>query len=201
MHRAEVRDLTDSEALFRLMAELWTDRESFLIVKYNALPACAELSLDLDVPKRLRDYFPTRSAEGCVVDELAACSQPWCLHPYPDAYTAAVRPGHLCCTRFSAQLLARLPKAVEESVEEALDDLPGQRYEERGRRHYLRVPDRLSARLRRYGVTEHIHEPGFAHFVPLEGANKLKRQALRAKGQSISGLRRAQLVDHLSRQR
>jgi len=143
LHGAELHELRDVEAQFRLLADLWRDAESFLMVEHDIVPACAEIGLDLE-GELVGLCLPERSADGCVVDVLAACPEPWCLHGYPDDFTRAARPGHLCCTRFSRELIVRFPQAIEQST---LEDGHVRGYEHLdARRRRARPPALLAAR-------------------------------------------------------
>jgi hypothetical protein len=89
--RAEFHDVSsDEKAYRRLLARLWHEGQSFVIVEHDILP-------------------PPEALSG-----FAECSEPWCCYPYPYALGTSAF-GQLGCTRFSAGLLRALPDLIEES--------------------------------------------------------------------------------------
>lgn len=83
----EGRDVSaDDEAYWRLLADLWAEGESFVLVEHDVV-----------------------IVEG-IVDALAACPFDWCCAAYPYGRGTIVGLG---CTKFTAPLLARVPDAVE----------------------------------------------------------------------------------------
>ena len=83
---AEFHDLTgDDEAYFHLLARLWRDGATFMVVEQDVVP-------------------PENAIAG-----LTSCRQPWCFHPYYYVETWRANSIPLGCTRFAAALLRRLP--------------------------------------------------------------------------------------------
>lgn len=122
----------DPYAYSRLLARLWREGESFLVVEH-----------DIEV-------------SGRAVRQARHCPCLWGLSPYagpgPSFEGAALLTVALGCTRFSAKLLAKEPDALDEA--NAIDDAgsaapPG---------HWLRLDARLYSVLRQRGYMPHIHE-------------------------------------------
>src|SRR5207244_6029547 len=92
---AEFRDTSaDSEAWFRLFAELWKDGEAFALVDHDVVP-------------------PASAVAG-----FAACPEDLCAHPFlTDNPQAAPSAEEIGCTRFSRALVRRFPTLVEDAVE------------------------------------------------------------------------------------
>lgn len=118
-------------AYSRLLAELWADGESFLIIEHdNEITAAA-------------------------LQEAISCDCPWGVNPYNGAgrsweHSALIDKG-LGCTRFSAILLANVPDAAMKA--NAINDggsvcPPG---------HWKRLDARLYGVLRDAGYRQHLH--------------------------------------------
>jgi len=88
---AEFRDTSaDTEAYFRLLAELWRDGEAFMLVDHDIVPP------------------------PDAVQRFAACAEDVCCHPFLilGMWSAAEELG---CTRFSRVLVRKYPNLVDES--------------------------------------------------------------------------------------
>lgn len=92
-----------------------------------------------------------------VIEELAACSQPWCGFPYAIGESLLVCLG---CTRFSAHLKAMLPHLMAEAAavgsEQDGGGVPAG--------DWRRMDVRIGAALERHGHARHRHEPAVEHF-------------------------------------
>lgn len=86
----ELVEMTDDEAYWRLLRDLWSDAETFAIVEHDIV------------------VHPT------VFDELDACPEQWC--GFPHLYVCGGESGYygLGCVRFRASLLQAVPDAMEQ---------------------------------------------------------------------------------------
>lgn len=110
------------DAYYLFLAQLWDEGEGFLIVEEDI-----ELHED-------------------VLPQLEACSQPWCVFPFPGAGGALLY-GSLGCTRFSTELIAAVP--------DLMSKLPV--------RDWKRLDSEILPSLIRHGYEQHIHEPPVPH--------------------------------------
>lgn len=121
----------------RLLATLWADGESFMVVEH-------------DIELTARAYM-----------EAVQCACMWATNPYrgagPSFDKAVMLDRALGCTRFRAELLAGFPEAV--NVANSLDDggavcPPG---------HWKRLDCRLLGVLRQAGHVPHVHSTVIHH--------------------------------------
>lgn len=90
-----------------------------------------------------------------VIEELAACSQPWCGFPYPIGEQLLVCLG---CTRFSSGLKAALPDLMAEAAAIGPEDGGGVPAGD-----WRRMDVRIAACLERLGHRRHVHGPPVRH--------------------------------------
>lgn len=87
--------MLEVEAYYNLCAQLWREGEAFAIVEHDVELLGGELAA------------------------FEICPEPWCAHSYEvfagDVATAYGGPFALGCVRFSADLMASYPWAVEEA--------------------------------------------------------------------------------------
>lgn len=126
--QAEPRHVGRSRfAYWELLAELWAAGEAFLIIEQ-----------DVEIHAK-------------VVPALTRCQRPWCGYPY-----TAQGDVTLGCTRFSAQLLAAAPDAVELAGELNDGTVP--------KRSWQRLDSHLAQVLGdTYGHNPHRHLPPVTH--------------------------------------
>lgn len=79
---------TRHDAYRDLLAELWAEGESFLIVEQ-----------DIEIHE-------------AVIPGLERCQEPWCLHAYNIGWPPALVGSALGCVRFSDRLLSEFPGAI-----------------------------------------------------------------------------------------
>ena len=78
---------SDDEAYWRLLRDIWAERQSVVIVEHDIIPAPG------------------------AVESLKSCMREWCACPYPfEAVEALVGLG---CTKFGSTLMYRLPDLIE----------------------------------------------------------------------------------------
>lgn len=90
------------------------------------------------------------------IEELTACSQPWCGFPYPIGEQLLVCLG---CTKFSAHLKASLPSLMAEAAAIGESDGGGVPMGD-----WRRMDVRIAACLERHGHARHRHEPAVEHY-------------------------------------
>lgn len=88
-----------------------------------------------------------------VIEELLACSQPWCGFEYPIGDQLLVCLG---CTRFTAHLKASLPDLMLEAAAVADSGVPAG--------DWRRLDVRIAGRLEAFGHRSHAHSPPLEHF-------------------------------------
>ena len=97
------RDVSaDDEAYYRLLCELWTARESFILVEHDIVPTLTMLS------------------------ELVSCASPWCACGYAFENLGLIY--GLGCTKISGELMAQVPNAMELVALETSDDHPNRHW-------------------------------------------------------------------------
>ena len=139
---AEWHDVSaDGDAYWRLLCDVWSDGESFLIVEHDVV------------------------CRPDVLEQVEACPEPWCTFGYepichPECLEAWA--NMLGCTRFSADLIAAAPDAVSSIPPELrdwhnlCDHLAGDKV------NGTPAPLRPGS-LRAAGFTHHWHTPPVTH--------------------------------------
>lgn len=123
-------DLGDNAGYWRVLAEVWRHPGSTLIVEQDI------------------------GIHAGVIEELAACPEPWCGAPYP--LDGGVMLACLGCTRFTAGLKAAEPDLLDVAGEVTGDGLPA--------RDWRRLDVRTGDELRRRGYTMHVHDQPVKHY-------------------------------------
>ena len=128
----EAADVSDSDTSYtRLLGRLWASGEPFAVVEHDIVPHPGALA------------------------ELLACPRPWCSFSYQLGGTIHAGLG---CARFSAELLAEIPDAVERTWRESTDVHPAG--------FWCSLDDRLSRALYAAGARKHVHGPPVTHLNP-----------------------------------
>lgn len=118
----------DTHSYYELLCELWRDREDFILVEQDIEP-----------------QFDT-------FDNLAWCPELWCGQIYSmDGMIAAA----LGCTKFTKELMAGFPRAMEKAGDINNDGLPA--------KDWHRCDTRLGLVLGNYGFKIHQHYPQIPH--------------------------------------
>jgi hypothetical protein len=128
-HRRVKLDPADMSAYWRLLAACWREPGELLVIEQDI------------------------GVRAGVVEELAACPEPWCGFGYPIDGSTAVCLG---CTRFAAALKAAEPDLLEEVGEDASAGLPA--------RDWRRLDVRILDALRKRGYQQHRHHPNVLHY-------------------------------------
>lgn len=110
------------DAFWRFLAQLWDEGEGFLLVEH-----------DIEI-----------HAE--VIPQLEGCPESWCVFPFPGAGGALLY-GSLGCTRFSTELIAKVPNLMKDLCV----------------RDWRRLDSEITPALERAGCTRHYHEPPVPH--------------------------------------
>ncbi len=122
-------DPGDDTAYWALLAKTWREPGDLLIVEQDV------------------------GIRAGVVEELAACREPWCGFPYPIGARLLVCLG---CTRFTAELKAAEPDLLDAVGEDATGGLPA--------RVWQRLDVRILDHLRERGYTQHRHDSPMRHY-------------------------------------
>lgn len=133
-HELDFVHLDDPEYGYgRLLQAVWAEAETFAIVEHDIV------------------------VNPDTIPGFDSCPEPYCAAPY--AWTTQVGPA-LGCTRFRAELLERIPDAVDEAV--ALPSAWG----EPG--HFRQLDVYLMRRVLRdrHGLQPHVHLPPVEHLNP-----------------------------------
>lgn len=127
------REITrgDDTAYWRLLTEAWAAPGPTLIIEQDV------------------------GIRAGLIEELAACPEPWCGFGYP-LDKGAMPPCCLGCTRFTAALKHAEPDLLDVVGEVTGDGLPA--------RDWRRLDVRTSDELRRRGYSMHVHQPPVRHF-------------------------------------
>lgn len=81
---------SDNESYFRLISDLWSEGETFVLLEQDKIPA----------PFALRDLYD--------------CPEPWCTYPVPMAHNGlACDFVSLSCTKFGAELFTTCPDLMQ----------------------------------------------------------------------------------------
>lgn len=119
------------DAYWTLFDQLWRKGETFTIVEHDIVVRPGAL------------------------DELASCPSPWCSFLVP--YVGREYAG-LACAKFSAELLAREPGALDSVALMQDSDHPP--------KHWCRLDSNLQCVLNAVGVEMCEHEPALEHLRP-----------------------------------
>lgn len=137
-HSIEVFSMQLPESYFWLLSSVWAAGDAFVIVEHDVV------------------------AGPGVLGSFAQCPEPWCAFSYEvfAGDLASVYGGAygLGCTRFSAELLAAEPDAVEAAGELELDGTGTW-----PKRSYGVMDSTLTNVLRRRGYDAHQHHPNVEH--------------------------------------
>lgn len=128
-HRRVRLDPADDSAYCRLLTEHWRQPGPLMVIEHDI------------------------GIHAGVVEELAACLEPWCGHPYLIGTQLLVCLG---CTRFSAALKLAEPDLMDAVSADATGGLPAG--------DWRRLDVRILDHLRRRGYKQHEHQQPVKHY-------------------------------------